>query len=108
MIDRAQILKGLLEGCILHIISIEETYGYKITENLVEKGFKELNEGSVYPILIRLEKKKLICSTLKKSPLGPKRKYFNLTPDGERYLKEFNEVWDEVSLVIGSILKGGK
>lgn len=38
MIDRAQILKDLLEGCILHIISNEETYGYKITEDLVDKG----------------------------------------------------------------------
>ena len=59
MFDRAQLLKGILEGSILKIISQGETYGYEITNDLNKAGFIELSEGSVYLVLIRLEKKDL-------------------------------------------------
>lgn len=107
MIDRAQLLKGLLEGCILKIIAHGETYGYQITSDLNSSGFIELNEGSVYPVLIRLEKKGLVVSETKKSSLGPRRKYFRMTPEGEAYLKSFAQLWDEISSVVNEILKGG-
>jgi PadR family transcriptional regulator PadR len=107
MLDRAQLLKGVLDGCILEVISKEETYGYKITEYLNQNGFPELNEGSVYPVLIRLEKKGLIDSILKKSPLGPKRKYFKITNNGEQYLHEFIEVWDLLEKSVKEVFKGG-
>jgi len=74
--NSTQILKGLLEGCILKIVSSHETYGYKICERLTVYGFQEISEGSVYPILIRLEKKKLLYSKMINSPLGPMRKYY--------------------------------
>ena len=60
MANSTQILKGLLEGCILKIVNNNETYGYQICEKLTVYGFQEVSEGSVYPILIRLEKKKLL------------------------------------------------
>lgn len=107
MIDRAQLLKGLLEGCILKIIAQDETYGYQITSELNKSGFLDLNEGSVYPVLIRLEKKGLVDSEIKKSSLGPRRKYFKMTSEGEAYLKSFTQLWDEISSVVDGILKGG-
>jgi len=107
MVDQAQILKGLLEGCILEVISRGETYGYQITEDLNRLGLQNLNEGSVYPVLIRLQKKGLIESESKKSPLGPKRKYFSLTDTGEEYLVEFKKIWFDLSGVVSSIMKGG-
>ncbi|SHI50039.1 transcriptional regulator, PadR family [Dethiosulfatibacter aminovorans DSM 17477] len=107
MVDRAQLLKGLLEGCILEIIQREETYGYKITSDLNDSGFKDLNEGSVYPVLIRLEKKGYIVSESKKSPLGPKRKYFTITDEGRGFLKSFKAVWKDISKVVDNIMKGG-
>ena len=106
MIDQAQLLKGVLEGCILEIISRGETYGYQITEDLNHLGLENIDEGSVYPVLIRLQKKGCLSSQSKKSPLGPKRKYFSLTSDGEDYLKAFNTTWHQLSSVINNILKG--
>jgi len=108
MIDQAQLLKGLLEGCILEVISRGETYGYQITEDLNKFGLRSLNEGSVYPVLIRLQKKGLLESQSKSSPLGPKRKYFLLTEDGKDYLESFKVVWSDLSGVVSSIMKGDK
>ncbi len=105
--DKAQLLKGLLEGCILEVISQEETYGYAITEQLNEQGFTDLNEGSVYPVLIRLSKKGLVTSQSRKSELGPRRKYFQITDAGIEALSNFRNNWLEVSSTVNTILKGG-
>ncbi|WP_291580305.1 PadR family transcriptional regulator [Clostridium sp. UBA6640] len=106
MANTTQILKGLLEGCILNIVSKNETYGYEICEKLIEFGFKDISEGSVYPILIRLEKKKSLYSIMKKSPLGPMRKYYYLTEEGMEELKEFISSWGEIKRNIDNVLEG--
>jgi len=100
MKPNTQILKGLLEGCILRLINADETYGYKICEDLEKGGFNDIGEGTVYPILIRLEKKNYINSTSKKSPLGPKRKYFSITKEGKKYLDAFSEEWKSIQSAI--------
>ncbi|KAJ52943.1 PadR family transcriptional regulator PadR [Clostridium tetanomorphum] len=105
MARNTQMLKGLLEGCILKIISKNETYGYEICEKLIEFGFKEVTEGSVYPILIRLEKKKLIFSIMKPSPLGPMRKYYYITDTGNTELKEFIITWNEMKQNVENVLE---
>nr|WP_078697178.1 PadR family transcriptional regulator [Caloramator quimbayensis] len=101
-----QILKGLLEGCILKIVSSNETYGYEICEKLSLYGFEEISEGSVYPILIRLEKKKLLYSVLKESPLGPMRKYYYLTEEGHKELEQFILSWEEIKNSVDNVLEG--
>ncbi len=106
MAKDTQMLKGLLEGCILMIVSKYETYGYEICEKLEKHGFEEVSEGSVYPILIRLEKKKLLYSRMKESPLGPMRKYYYLTDEGFKELKEFMESWKEIKKNVDSVLEG--
>ena len=55
--DKSQLMKGILESCILKIISQSETYGYEIVDRLQENGFREVKEGTLYPLLLRLEKK---------------------------------------------------
>jgi PadR family transcriptional regulator PadR len=104
--NTTQIHKGLLEGCILKIVGSHETYGYEICEKLTVHGFQEVSEGSVYPILIRLEKKKLLYSVMKESPLGPMRKYYYLTEEGIRELEEFMSSWREIKRNIDSVLEG--
>ena len=69
-------MRGTLEGCILKIISIKTTYGYEIIERLQGFGFVEVAEGTIYPLLLRLEKQGNITAEFMPSPLGPKRKYF--------------------------------
>jgi len=104
MTQKTQLLKGLLEGCILKIVSSKETYGYAICEELNSNDFDAINEGTVYPILTRLEKKELIYSVKKVSPLGPKRKYYFITEAGQIYLNDFLEEWEGMKLKVDKIL----
>lgn len=101
-----QMLKGLLEGCILKIVGDHETYGYEVCEKLENYGFEEISEGSVYPILIRLEKKKLLHSKMKKSPFGPMRKYYFITEEGKRELENFISSWNKIKINIENVLGG--
>lgn len=52
----SQMLKGVLEGCVLAIIAQNETYGYEISQQLEHYGFGKITEGTIYPLLLRLEK----------------------------------------------------
>lgn len=88
-----EMLKGILEGCVLELISRKETYGYEITRQLNALGFTDVVEGTVYTILIRLEKNNLVNITKKPSELGPPRKFFALNDLGQKELKKFWEKW---------------
>jgi len=101
--DKSQLMKGILEGCILKIIDKSETYGYEIVVKLQENGFQDVREGTLYPLLLRLEKKKLISATYKPSPLGPSRKYYVLTKDGKEYLDSFHNSWKETCISVNRI-----
>lgn len=92
-----EMLKGVLEGCVLEIISREETYGYEITRRLNALGFTDVVEGTVYTILIRLEKNKLVEITKKPSDMGPPRKFFAINDAGREELRKFWGKWEFVS-----------
>lgn len=87
--DRSQLRKGTLEGCILQIIARAPNYGYAIADALRASGFQDVNEGTLYPLLLRLERKNLIRAFYRASPSGPSRKYYDLTEAGRQYLQEF-------------------
>ena len=106
MFDRTQLRKGTLEGCILKIIDREPTYGYAIATTLRESGFADLTEGTLYPLLLRLERKRLIRAEYRAGQGGPSRKYYTLTPDGQQYLEEFMTAWRETAVGIDAILRG--
>lgn len=108
MYDRTQLMKGTLEGCILKLIGIKTTYGYEIVSRLSEHGFAEVSEGTVYPLLVRLEKKGLITSVFRPSELGPSRKYYSLTDEGRRLLAAFTECWRETAGTVERILGLGE
>lgn len=92
-----EMLKGVLEGCVLEIINHKETYGYEITRRLNALGFTDVVDGTVYTILIRLEKSKLVEITKKPSDMGPPRKFFVLNDAGREELQRFWEKWEFVS-----------
>lgn len=99
----SQMLKGTLEGCVLAIISQKKTYGYEISDQLMAYGFGKIGNNTIYPLLNRLEKKELITSTYQASELGPKRKYYALTPQGEQTLADFLRSYHELTDAIQSL-----
>lgn len=103
-VDNAQILKGILEGCVLAIVAKGETYGYAILGALEEAGIGEIGEGTLYPILTRLEKHKLLLCRRMRSPLGPMRKYYTVTPAGEACLQDFRRRYLQITASAASIL----
>ena len=97
MENLTEMLKGVLEGCVLEIISRGDTYGYEITRRLNALGFADVVEGTVYTILLRLEKNRLVEITKKYSDMGPPRKFFTLNDAGREELRLFWEKWDFVA-----------
>lgn len=95
-----EMLKGVLEGCVLQIISQQETYGYEITRKLNTLGFTDVVDGTVYTILVRLEKNKLVEITKKPSEMGPPRKFFKLNEAGQQELMKFWSKWEFISTKI--------
>ena len=107
--DNSQLLKGILQTCILSVISEGETYGYQIIQDLSQYGFEHIKDGTLYPILSRLEKKKYIVSRIGSSSLGPKRKYFEVTKEGIKHIEDFKKDFEDVVGIANRILyKGDK
>ena len=104
-INTSQILKGTLEACILQLIKNKDMYGYEITEQLSNYGLDMVAQGTIYPLLMKLEKENLVVSYLKESNFGPPRKYYSITEEGNKYIVNFKDVWKNISTTITDILK---
>ncbi|HIX89642.1 MAG TPA: PadR family transcriptional regulator [Candidatus Agathobaculum pullicola] len=100
----SQLLKGTLEGCILAILSRAPTYGYGITEQLSAYGFGQIVEGTIYPLLLRLEKNGLAQAEYRASEVGPKRKYYALTEKGRAQLQGFLASYRELTQAVDKLL----
>lgn len=98
-----EMLKGVLEGCVLEIISRKETYGYEIARKLNALGFADVVEGTVYTILIRLEKGELVNIEKRASDMGPPRKFYTLNAAGRDELNRFWQRWDFVASKITTL-----
>jgi PadR family transcriptional regulator, regulatory protein PadR len=103
---RSQLLKGLLDGCVLSVISKEPVYGYELSKKLQAAGLKDVSEGTIYPVLLRLQKNRLITGQMKPSESGPNRKYYTLTEEGLDALEMISKEWEQISFGVNSLLKG--
>ncbi|MDX2305294.1 MAG: PadR family transcriptional regulator [Microscillaceae bacterium] len=90
-----QMRKGILEFCILHIISRGEIYSSHIIEELREAKIL-VAEGTLYPLLSRLRKAGLLDYSWKESSVGPPQKHYQLTGIGQEFLEKLNETWIEL------------
>ncbi|WP_042460206.1 PadR family transcriptional regulator [Neobacillus dielmonensis] len=108
MADTTQMLKGILDGCLLAIINEGETYGYELAAKLESYGFQSFSEGTIYPLLLRMQREKLVTATLRKSTAGPKRKYYTLTEKGRHELGEFIQRWEQLSASVEHVLNKGE
>lgn len=97
MDNLTEMLKGVLEGCVLELINAGETYGYEITRRLHALGFTDVVDGTVYTILVRLEKNQLVNIEKKPSDMGPPRKFFVLNDAGREELQRFWDKWTFIS-----------
>ena len=99
---KAQMRKGILEYCILSILSREDSYAPKIIAELKEAQMIVV-EGTLYPILTRQKNQGLLTYRWEESPQGPPRKYYSLTPEGREALRQLDESWDELVGQIANI-----
>lgn len=99
---KAQMRKGILEYCILSILSREDSYAPKIIAELKDAEMIVV-EGTLYPILTRLKNQGILTYRWEESPQGPPRKYYSLTPDGKEALQQLDESWDTLVGQIGNI-----
>ncbi len=93
------IRKGLLEFLILTIISTEHMYAKEILERLEFCKFPA-REGTLYPLLNKMKREKLIRSNMAESDLGPPIKVYELTPNGKKRLEEFNSYWKSLNSTV--------
>ncbi|MDR2045377.1 MAG: PadR family transcriptional regulator [Clostridium sp.] len=103
MENLTEMYKGVLEGCVMEIISRKQTYGYEITRRLNTLGFTEVVEGTVYAILIRLEKNRLVDMEKRTSDKGPPRKFYSLNDAGREELRKIWGKWEFVASKINQL-----
>ncbi|RLS57771.1 MAG: PadR family transcriptional regulator [Planctomycetota bacterium] len=100
-----RLITGALETLLLEVLSISPSYGYEITQTVLERsaGRFDLKEGSLYPALHRLERDALLASFWEEHD-GRRRKYYKLTTAGSKSLKERRAEWQAFSAGVNGVL----
>lgn len=101
---KAQMRKGILEFCILLVISRGKTYASDILKEL-KKADLIVVEGTIYPLLTRLKNSELLSYDWEESKSGPPRKYYSLTAKGKKFLAGTVDVWATLDKSINSLVK---
>jgi PadR family transcriptional regulator PadR len=105
---RTQLLRGVLDLCLLAVMDEGPAYGYEMTKRLRERGLSIVGEGSIYPLLGRLEREGLVESYRAASNGGPPRKYYRPSPEGRRALaagvSEWRAARDALDGVLGPVV----
>ena len=106
--DKVDIPQGTLELMILTILSRESLHGYGISQKLaaLTRDVFQVNPGSLFPSLYRLEQDGKLKSEWRPSENNRNAKYYKLTGAGRKQLEQRRERWDRISLAIASVLEG--
>ena len=99
---KVQMRKGILEFCILQIISRGEVYASDMLEELTSAKIMVV-EGTLYPLMNRLKKENLVESKWVEQDSGIPRKYYNITPLGQNTTNEMKAYWDNLNTIINAI-----
>lgn len=106
--DRSsQLLKGVLDMCLLAIIREEPSYGYELARKLADRGLDLVSEGTIYPVLSRLQRSGLVEGYLVASSEGPARKYYRIADAGQRSLGRWQDEWRRLAAGVDGVLEGG-
>jgi PadR family transcriptional regulator, regulatory protein PadR len=100
-----QFKKGVLELCVLILISKKDQYGYELAQNISNKI--EMAEGTLYPLLRRLTKEEYVTTYLAESTEGPPRKYYTITKKGSTYMNDLVSEWQQFSAAVSQFIEEG-
>lgn len=100
----SQFRKGVVELAILALLHNNEAYGAEIVDRLSEYPGLAITVGTAYPLLARLKRSGLISSAWQESPVGPPRKYYRLTSEGERAFEGMAKAWNDMKHAMDGIL----
>jgi PadR family transcriptional regulator len=103
-----QLRKGILELAVMGTLYGEQHYGYSLVRVLMGDGSLSLREGTVYPILTRLDKEGLVRSEWVESDQGPPRKYYSLTANGRRLFESLMPEFDQLVALVKQSRNGAK
>ncbi|WP_406065224.1 PadR family transcriptional regulator [Streptomyces sp. NBC_01077] len=104
---RSQLLRGVLDLCLLSLIAERPRYGYEFVEALTESGLELVSEGSIYPLLARMERAGLVEPFRAPSSTGgAPRKYYRLSEAGRAELEHGRDVWTGFTTQADRILAG--
>lgn len=98
-----QFKKGVLELCVLVLISKEDQYGYELVQNISQRI--DIAEGTIYPLLRRLTKEGYFTTYLAESSEGPSRKYYSITEKGKQYMEQLVEEWKSFSKSVNEFIE---
>lgn len=104
---KSQMRKGLLEYCILTIISRGEAYASDILDTLREANLLVV-EGTVYPLLTRMKNEGMLTYRWQESTGGPPRKYYALTSDGEELIRQLDAEWKAINDSINQVINNNQ
>jgi PadR family transcriptional regulator PadR len=102
---QTQLLRGVLDLCALAVMAEEPVYGYELTKRLHSRGLSTVGEGSVYPLLGRLEREGLVETHRQASNGGPPRKYYRPSAAGMRALRAGVTEWKATRDALDSVLE---
>jgi PadR family transcriptional regulator PadR len=98
--------RGTLQYCVLALLRDEERYGFDIVRSLGAVDGMVTGEGTIYPLLSRLRRDKLVETTWQESTSGPPRRYYRLTGSGRRALEDFIEEWSTFRDAVDHFVEG--
>ena len=101
----SQMRRGVLEYCVLALLKDRERYGFDIVRMLSQVDGMVTSEGTVYPLLSRLRREKLVTTFWRESEAGPPRRYYQLTDAGQEALNNFITEWARFREAVDKLLK---
>jgi transcriptional regulator len=109
-LEKADLLQGTLDLLILKVVALGPVHGYGISQRIrqVSQDVLQVQQGSLYPALHRLEKRGWIASDWGESDNGRQAKFYRLSPKGKKQLAEEEETWNRLSKAVGLILQAAR
>ncbi len=99
---KTQLKKGILDMCVLCILARRDSYAYEIVQQLADS--LDMSEGTIYPLMRRLQNEAWVTSYLLESESGPPRKYYRLEKTGRDQLAQMRQEWREFATEVNTIV----